>query len=100
MRLPNTTFICDALATSQDSRMLRVPAQKAVRFALAAQNPGNGWKYDLREGHNDTSVTGWMILALKGARNAGQKWSRALRLGRRGWLLRAHVCVTPFRWSG
>jgi hypothetical protein len=46
---------------------LRLPAQKAIDFLVAAQNPGKGWRYSPRCGDNDTSVTGWAIMALKSA---------------------------------
>ncbi|MCA8920744.1 MAG: hypothetical protein KDD82_02980 [Planctomycetes bacterium] len=66
-----TMLLCDALATSTDARRLREPARRALRLVVAAQNPGFGWKYEPRSGHNDTSVTGWMLLALKSGRAAG-----------------------------
>ncbi|MEZ6189090.1 MAG: prenyltransferase/squalene oxidase repeat-containing protein, partial [Planctomycetota bacterium] len=65
-----TMALCEALAVSGDNRRFRKPAEKAVRFCLDAQNPGFGWKYEPRSGHNDTSVTGWMVLALKAAKSA------------------------------
>jgi hypothetical protein len=37
---------------------------------LRAQNDGFGWRYGVKPGDNDTSVTGWMVLALKTAKNA------------------------------
>ncbi len=46
---------------------LRQPAQRAVDFLVAARNPGRGWRYAARCGENDTSVTGWAVLALKSA---------------------------------
>lgn len=68
-----TMLLCDALAVSRDRRLLERAAQKAVRFVVAAQNPGMGWRYEPRDGRNDTSVTGWMLLALKQAKAAGIK---------------------------
>jgi hypothetical protein len=41
-----------------------------VKLCLHAQNDGFGWRYGIKPGDNDSSVTGWMVLALKTARNA------------------------------
>ncbi len=49
---------------------LRPSTESAVDFCLRSQNPGNGWRYEARSGDNDTSITGWMVLALKAARIA------------------------------
>ena len=38
------------------------PLEKAVGCALAAQNPGKGWRYSSKCGDNDTSVTFWAAL--------------------------------------
>src|SRR5690606_13598188 len=40
-----------------------------VQLCLNAQNPGFGWRYGIKPADNDTSVTGWMVLALKTAKN-------------------------------
>jgi hypothetical protein len=49
------------------SQPLHEPAQKAIDFLVAAQNPGKGWRYSAQCGDNDTSVSGWAIMALKSA---------------------------------
>ena len=41
-----------------------------MKLCLHAQNTGSGWRYGIKPGENDTSVTGWMVLALKTAKNA------------------------------
>jgi len=64
-----TTAICEAFGLTQDSN-LKDAAQKAVDFIKNSQNPGLGWKYEPNSGQNDTSVTGWMVTALKAASNA------------------------------
>jgi hypothetical protein len=61
-----------ALALSEGYGMtglevLRGPAQKSIDFLVAAQNPGKGWRYSSKSGDNDTSVTGWAVMALKSA---------------------------------
>jgi len=49
------------------SRPLRAPAQRAMDFIVAAQNPGKGWGTSPRGGQSNSSVTGWAVMALKSA---------------------------------
>ncbi len=58
-----------AAATKDDE--LNAAVEKAVKYLVQAQNPGAGWRYSPRCGETDTSVTGWCILALDAARQAG-----------------------------
>jgi hypothetical protein len=51
--------------------LLKGVAERAVDFILRAQNPGLGWRYGIQPGVNDSSVTGWMVLALKSSDMAG-----------------------------
>jgi hypothetical protein len=47
--------------------------EKAIKYLENAQDPyGGGWRYSPRQG-GDTSVSGWVVLALKTAREAGVK---------------------------
>ncbi|TET38530.1 MAG: hypothetical protein E3J72_03310 [Planctomycetota bacterium] len=62
-----TMAICEAYAVTRDN-ILKKPAQKAINYIISSQNPGYGWKYEPRDRKNDTSVTGWMVLALKAAK--------------------------------
>lgn len=61
--------IC-AIALAEDYAMtqdktLRGPAQAAINFIVAAQDPvGGGWRYQPRQA-GDTSVVGWQLMALK-----------------------------------
>lgn len=64
-----TMAMCEAFAITRDNS-LKESAQSSVNYILRSQNPGYGWKYQPRDGRSDTSVTGWMILALKAARMA------------------------------
>jgi hypothetical protein len=51
--------------------ILRPVAERAVEFILRSQNPGLGWRYGVQPGQNDSSVTGWMVLAMKSFEMAG-----------------------------
>ncbi|MFO7901680.1 MAG: hypothetical protein R6U98_03380 [Pirellulaceae bacterium] len=56
--------LCEAYGMTQDSS-LREPAQAALDFIVETQHPQRGgWRYSRHIG-SDTSVTGWMMMALK-----------------------------------
>ncbi|MGE0191324.1 MAG: hypothetical protein AB7T63_04700 [Planctomycetota bacterium] len=59
--------VCEAYGLSGDAR-LREPAQRGVAFTLLARNPYMGWRYGVKPGDNDTSVTSWAVLSLASAR--------------------------------
>lgn len=62
--------LCEAYGMTQDPA-LREPAQKAVDFIIASQSKDlGGWRYAPGVG-TDTSVTGWMMMALKSGELAG-----------------------------
>lgn len=59
-----TMALCEAYAMTGDS-LLRDPAQAALNYIVAAQDPqGGGWRYEPRQA-GDTSVMGWQLSALK-----------------------------------
>ncbi len=59
-----TIALCEAYGMTGDPA-LKDPAQKAINFIIAAQNKDlGGWRYAPGVG-TDTSVTGWMMMALK-----------------------------------
>jgi hypothetical protein len=51
--------------------VLKIDLQRAVEFIVRSQNVGMGWRYDVAGGTNDSSVTGWMVLALHTAEYVG-----------------------------
>lgn len=64
--------------TMTGSPALRAPLEQMVKATIAAQNVpkqnplhNGGWRYGLNSNDSDTSVTGWVIMGLKSARNAG-----------------------------
>jgi hypothetical protein len=65
-----TVAMAQAYGLSGDA-VLKPMVSKACEFILSAQNPGMGWRYGVKTGENDTSVTSWMLLALKSAKLAG-----------------------------
>ena len=46
------------------------PARKALAYAVAAQGPNGGWRYEPGDA-GDMSVTGWYMMALKSGEMAG-----------------------------
>lgn len=80
-----TLALVEAYGLSR-SETLKGPAQKAVDFLVSAQNTGKGWRYSQKCGDNDTSVTGWVVMALRAAELAKLNFPRAAYDGARAWL--------------
>ncbi len=65
-----TIAICELWAMTRDET-LSSPAQRAVDYCVESQDPGRGgWRYRPRN-DSDTSVTGWIVMALQSARMGG-----------------------------
>ncbi len=71
-----TIVLCEALTLSGD-QALREPAQRAVGHILFMQDVDEqdpdatgGWRYEASE-DGDTSITGWQLMAMRVARDAG-----------------------------
>src|SRR6185436_7720800 len=67
------------------SQPLKEPAQKAIDFVVAAQNPGKGWRYSPKSGDSDTSVTGWAVMALKSAELSELSFPKSAYEGALNW---------------
>jgi hypothetical protein len=65
------------------------PARRGIDFLCKARNPGFAWRYGVRPGDNDTSVTGWAVMALKSAELSGIPFDHEAYTGVREWLRRA-----------
>jgi len=83
---------CAALAMAEafgmtQSKPLKASAQKGIAFVLSTQNPYSAWRYAAPgDGDNDTSVTGWMVMALKSAKLAGLTIDDAAFDGALAWI--------------
>ncbi len=69
-----------------NAAVYRFPAQKGIDFITVAQNPYLAWRYHVKPGENDTSVTGWCIMALKSAEISELTTSRTCFDGARAWI--------------
>ena len=54
------------------SPIFKTPAQRALDFAELARNPYFAWRYGIKPGENDTSVTGSMFLSFVTARKVNE----------------------------
>jgi hypothetical protein len=80
-----TIALCEAYGLTGD-QALKAPAQRAIDFIVAAQDPvAGGWRYKPRGG-SDTSVVGWQLMALKSGQMAGLKVPQPTLNGASRWL--------------
>ncbi len=64
-----TIAVCELYGMTRDPKF-KQPAEQAVAYAIAAQDPKHGgWRY-YPGSQSDTSVTGWFVMALQSARMA------------------------------
>jgi hypothetical protein len=108
-----TIAMCEAYASTKQL-MRRKSAEQAVAYINRCQNPYKGWRYGKAPGDNDASVTGWMLMALKAAKDAGiQIDERTMKdglavidgltdedTGRTGYVKKGELPVRPTGGSG
>jgi hypothetical protein len=81
-----TLAITEAYYFSKNPLIKRT-AQDAINYILRARNPYSAWRYEVPpNGENDTSVTGWMVFALKSAEEGGLKIDKDAYAGALSWL--------------
>lgn len=65
----------------------KMQVQKAMNYIGRARHPYGGWRYDVpSDGDSDTSITGWMVFALKAGEDAGLKVDREAYNGALQWI--------------
>lgn len=69
------------------STLFERPAQSGIDFVERCRNPYGAWRYGVRPGDNDTSVTSWMLLALVEAERAGLRIDRRAVLEAREFII-------------
>lgn len=80
-----TIALCEAYGMTQDPA-LKEPAERAIDFILQCQNPERGgWRY-VPQVSSDTSVSGWMLMALKSGQLAGISSAQRGIPGVKRWL--------------
>ncbi len=78
--------LCEAYYLGGKNPLIGKTAQNAINFITRARNPYGAWRYEFPpNGENDTSVTGWMVLALRSAKEAGLKIDKAAFTGAMSW---------------
>jgi hypothetical protein len=68
------------------SPLFKATAQNGINFVAQCRNPYLAWRYGVKPKDNDTSVTGWMVMALKSAVGAGLDVDPGTFEGAKAWL--------------
>ena len=85
-----TIALCEAYGMTQDPK-LQESAQRALDFIAESQHDSRGgWRYSPGVS-SDTSVTGWMMMALKSGELANLKTEEKTFRGIKNWLNRAQA---------
>jgi hypothetical protein len=82
--------LCEAYALSLDER-LHDPAERAIVFLVRSRaRDGEAWRYSPGAPVGDTSILGWVVMALKSAREVGLRVPSQAEVGRGAirWLQR------------
>ena len=95
--------LTEAYGMTQDPT-LRLPTQRALDYISSTQDPRKGgWRYfaQIRLRSSDTSVTGWMMMALKSGKLAGLNTNKTTMDKIEAWLRVAEVpnSKSEFRYN-
>jgi hypothetical protein len=83
-----TLALCEAFALTGDAR-LKEPVERAVAYLIGTRaRDGLAWRYDRGFSTGDTSILGWVVMALKSARVVGIAGPDTVRAGTLAWLER------------
>ena len=78
--------LCEAFALTGDER-LKTPVTNAIDFLVKAQaENGAAWRYEPRAPVGDTSILGWVVLALRSGRSLGMNVPQKSITGIQAWL--------------
>jgi len=89
--------LCEAYGMTQDPE-LREPAQQCLDFIVSTQHTERGgWRYTAQVS-SDTSVTGWMMMALKSGQLSGLEVPQETYQGIQRWLGLSQVPQQPDRY--
>lgn len=80
-----THTMCEAYAMTRNPRY-REPARRGLELILRSRNPYMAWRYGVRPGENDTSVTAWCVMALRSGHRAGFEIEEDAFRGALAWL--------------
>jgi hypothetical protein len=80
-----TMAMVEAYGLTQ-SPLFKSSAQSGFNFVKDCQNPYLAWRYGVRPQDNDTSVTGWMVMALKSGIMAGLDVDPECLDGAKAWM--------------
>ena len=93
-----TIALCEAYALTKDDG-LKVPAQLAVRYLMTAQHGASGsWGYG-RNRLGDTSIVGWVVLAIRSGQLAGLPTKRSVLDKTERFLNTTGAGPNPYRFS-
>ncbi|HIG85521.1 MAG TPA: hypothetical protein EYQ25_00605 [Planctomycetes bacterium] len=78
--------MAEAYVLSNKTPILSSTVRNATKYIVNSRNPYGAWRYQVPPiGENDTSVTGWMVFALKSAEEGGFKISKETYAGALTW---------------
>jgi hypothetical protein len=81
-----TIALCEAYAMTGDER-LRPAVERAVAFLVKSRaRDGLAWRYSPGAAVGDTSILGWVVMALKSAKEVGIAVPSTAQSGTLGWL--------------